>query len=293
MPTFQYATLREEDALRQLDKAEAALGRKLTLTVIIDPESPEYNKFSNLADIIRAKGHSVSISPPIPDDVGLQRLVIPEQKKKEVYALFNEKHGQGLRTVVCGSFRRHLKDVQRAMSKFRELEVNVLSPTKPQIIEELDDKNHSFTILEGDSEYTKSKKIYAKDSRYEQSILHHLIGSRTPRTSFEIGIAYADGRIHPKDILGLGFQNDLRWQIENRHCEQIKGAHFVWVSNPDGYIGNSAAFELGFAHGLGKRIISETPPTKGIFRLYVQVAESLEEAVAIMKYTNTQRHHVR
>jgi len=33
-------------------------------------------------------------------------------------------------------------------------------------------------------------------------------------------------------------------------------------------------------------IISETPPTKGIFRLYVQVAKNLEEAVAIMKYAN-------
>lgn len=286
MPAFQYTITREEDAVKQLDKAEAALRRKLSLTMIVDPESPEYARFCGLAGIVRAKGHSVSISPPIPDDVGLQQLLIPEHKQKEVYALFDEQHGQGLRTVVCGSFRRHLKDVRRAMSKFRELEVQVLSPTKPQIIDELEDNNHEFAILEGDSEYKKSKKPHAKDFRYEQSILHYLIGSRTPRTSFEIGIAYAYGRILPKDILRLGFQNDLRWQIESRHCEQIKGAHFVWVSNPDGYIGNSAAFELGFAHGLGKRIISETPPTKGIFRLYVQVAKNLEEAVAIMKYAN-------
>ena len=289
MPISKRAIVREEDALKQLDKAEAALGRKLTLSVIVDPESQEYARFCRLADGVRKKGHRVSISPPIPDDVGLQQLLIPEYKKKEVYALFDEKHGQGLRTVVCGSFRRHLKDVQRAMLKFGELEVQVLSPTKPQIIEELEDTNHGFTILEGDSEYKKSKKAHAKDFRYEQSILHYLIGSRTPRTSFEIGIAYAYGRILPKDILRLGFQNDLRWQIESRHCEQIKGAHFVWVSNPDGYIGNSAAFELGFAHGLEKSIISETPPIKGIFRLYVQVATNLEEAVAIMKYTNTLR----
>jgi len=287
MPAFKYTVMREEYALRELDKAEAALGRKLSLTITVDPESSEYARFCRLADSVRAKGHGVSISPPIPDDVDLQQLLIPERKKKGVYALFDEKHGQGLRTVVCGSFRRHLKYVQRAMSRFRELEVQVLSPTKPQIIEELEDTDHSFAILEGDSEYKKSKKTRVKDSRYEQSILHHLIGSRTPRTSFEIGIAYADGRIPSKDILEIGFQNDLRWQIESRHCEQIKGAHFIWVSNPDGYIGNSAAFELGFAHGLGKMIISETPPTKGIFRLYVRVANNLEEAVAIMKYANT------
>src|SRR3989344_8547756 len=100
MPAFQYTITREEDAVKQLDKAEAALGRKLSLTMIVDPESPEYARFCGLAGIVRAKGHGVSISPPIPDDVDLQQLLIPERKKKGVYALFDEKHGQGLRTVV-------------------------------------------------------------------------------------------------------------------------------------------------------------------------------------------------
>ncbi len=41
------------------------------------------------------------------------------------------------------------------------------------------------------------------------------------------------------------------------NCKQ---ADIIYVYNKDGYIGLSTAFEVGYAKGLGKRIICHEPP---------------------------------
>ena len=271
----------EQHILKGIEKSGLASPR---VAIIVDPDkSAEYKQANDFTATLRLRGCRVSITPKIPDDSS----IICELKifnYKDIYDIFDEHHGTGLRTVVCGSFKRNFKDIQSAMAKFAELEVRVLSPTEPEIIEEIDDSDHDFAILEGDKEYETAGKRKALHSETYQSILYFLIGSRTPRTSFEVGMAYADGKIPLRQLVKWGFQNDLRWQIEQRHCEKILESHFVWVSCPDGYIGNSTAFELGFAHANKKLILSNTPPSRGIFRLYTYVTKSIEEAVAVEKY---------
>lgn len=43
---------------------------------------------------------------------------------------------------------------------------------------------------------------------------------------------------------------------EDAHLEAIRNSDFVWIINTDGHLGKSLAFEMGFAHSLGKRIFS-------------------------------------
>ncbi|AHB42571.1 MazG protein [Candidatus Saccharibacteria bacterium RAAC3_TM7_1] len=46
--------------------------------------------------------------------------------------------------------------------------------------------------------------------------------------------------------------------IEENHLDAIRRASFVWLFAPDGYVGTSAAFEVGFAHALGVPIYTDS-----------------------------------
>ncbi len=48
--------------------------------------------------------------------------------------------------------------------------------------------------------------------------------------------------------------------IEQRHLAAMRQAHFVWLHSPAGYVGRSAAMELGYAHALGLPIFTRTLP---------------------------------
>ena len=52
------------------------------------------------------------------------------------------------------------------------------------------------------------------------------------------------------------------YEIERFHLRAIKQSDFVWLYDPDGYIGLSGAFELGFAHSLGKTIFAFEQPSE-------------------------------
>jgi nucleoside 2-deoxyribosyltransferase len=43
---------------------------------------------------------------------------------------------------------------------------------------------------------------------------------------------------------------DKKW-TEDRHIEALRHSDFMWIINPDGYLGLSTAFEMGFARALG------------------------------------------
>lgn len=49
--------------------------------------------------------------------------------------------------------------------------------------------------------------------------------------------------------------------IEDRHLEALKSADFVWLHAPDGYVGVSAAMELGQARALGIPVFATELPT--------------------------------
>ena len=65
--------------------------------------------------------------------------------------------------------------------------------------------------------------------------------------------------INPGEEFAL-LETDLkslsRKQLEDRHLEAIANSDFVYLVNPNGYIGNSATFEIGYAHGCNKPIYS-------------------------------------
>jgi NTP pyrophosphatase (non-canonical NTP hydrolase) len=59
--------------------------------------------------------------------------------------------------------------------------------------------------------------------------------------------------------------------IERRHLEAIRQADFVWLFAPDGYVGSSAAMEVGFAHAAGIPVLTDQLPTDDAMASLVQV----------------------
>ncbi len=45
-------------------------------------------------------------------------------------------------------------------------------------------------------------------------------------------------------------------QLEDRHLAAIADSDFLYIVNPNGYVGNSVKFEMGYAHGHNKPIYS-------------------------------------
>ncbi len=48
--------------------------------------------------------------------------------------------------------------------------------------------------------------------------------------------------------------------VERHHLEAMRAADLVWLHCPDGYVGSSAAMELGFARALGVRVFARQRP---------------------------------
>ena len=69
--------------------------------------------------------------------------------------------------------------------------------------------------------------------------------------------------------------------VEDRHLAAITQSDFIWLVNPDGYVGPSAAFELGFAIASSVPVYSDTRPSDLTMRLYVRLAESIDQAITI------------
>jgi NTP pyrophosphatase (non-canonical NTP hydrolase) len=72
---------------------------------------------------------------------------------------------------------------------------------------------------------------------------------------------------------------DSESDVEQRHLDALVNADFVWLHAPDGYIGSSAAFELGHAKSLGIPIFSDTSPAEDIYKAWVTVVASPGEVV--------------
>jgi NTP pyrophosphatase (non-canonical NTP hydrolase) len=77
--------------------------------------------------------------------------------------------------------------------------------------------------------------------------------------------------------------------VERRHLEALQQADFVWLHAPDGYVGASAALELGVAHALGIPTFSQSQPVDSVLRDFVEAVENVEEAVntAVSRGTHT------
>jgi hypothetical protein len=71
--------------------------------------------------------------------------------------------------------------------------------------------------------------------------------------------------------------------VQDRHLESIRASSFLWLVCPDGYVGQSASMELGFAAAIGIPIYSTHMPSDLTLRQYVTVIPSLSEAVRLAK----------
>jgi hypothetical protein len=67
--------------------------------------------------------------------------------------------------------------------------------------------------------------------------------------------------------------------VQDRHLESIRAANFLWLVCPDGYVGQSASMEVGFAAAVGVPIFATYAPGDLTLREYVTVVPSLSEAL--------------
>jgi hypothetical protein len=67
--------------------------------------------------------------------------------------------------------------------------------------------------------------------------------------------------------------------VEDRHLSAISASDFLWLVSPDGYIGTSAALEVGYAVALKIPVFSANIPVDLTFRRYVIVTTSLSQAI--------------
>jgi hypothetical protein len=71
--------------------------------------------------------------------------------------------------------------------------------------------------------------------------------------------------------------------VQDRHLSAITQSDFLWLVAPDGYIGQSASLELGFAIAYGTPIYCEVLPPDLTLRQYVVQVKDIKEAVRIIK----------
>ena len=70
--------------------------------------------------------------------------------------------------------------------------------------------------------------------------------------------------------------------VQDRHLECIRGADFVWLVCPDGYVGQSASMEIGFAAAVGVPILATREPSDLTLRQYVSAISGVAEAVRLI-----------
>jgi hypothetical protein len=77
--------------------------------------------------------------------------------------------------------------------------------------------------------------------------------------------------------------------VQDRHLESIRAADFLWLVCPDGYVGQSASMEVGFAAAVGVPMFATQAPSDLTLRQYVDVLPTLAAAVSMIKTHPRQR----
>jgi NTP pyrophosphatase (non-canonical NTP hydrolase) len=69
--------------------------------------------------------------------------------------------------------------------------------------------------------------------------------------------------------------------VEQRHLEALEQADFIWLHAPEGYVGASAALELGVAHALGIPVFGRDYPRDVTLRRFSEPVKSIEQALLL------------
>jgi nucleoside 2-deoxyribosyltransferase len=67
--------------------------------------------------------------------------------------------------------------------------------------------------------------------------------------------------------------------VQDRHLAAIQASDFLWLVCPDGYVGQSASLEVGYAVARGIPVWAKDAPNDLTLRQYVGVLSSCAEAV--------------
>jgi len=79
--------------------------------------------------------------------------------------------------------------------------------------------------------------------------------------------------------------------VQDRHLESIRAADFLWLVCPDGYLGQSASMEVGFAAAAGVPIFSSHAPSDLTLRQYVTIVPTLAEALRMVAASSRTRRN--
>jgi hypothetical protein len=77
--------------------------------------------------------------------------------------------------------------------------------------------------------------------------------------------------------------------VQDRHIESIRASSFLWLIAPDGYVGQSAAMEMGFAVANQVPIFSTCLPFDLTLRQYVRLTSNLAEALTLLEGRSLRR----
>ena len=77
-----------------------------------------------------------------------------------------------------------------------------------------------------------------------------------------------------------GEERETPENIEARHLAAIQKANFVWLHTPEGYVGPTAALEVGFANAIGVPVYAKESPKDKILQSFVRVVSSPIELVS-------------
>jgi hypothetical protein len=78
--------------------------------------------------------------------------------------------------------------------------------------------------------------------------------------------------------------------VQDRHLESIRAANFLWLVCPDGYVGQSASQELGYAIAVGVPILAARAPNDLTLQQYVKVVPTIAAAVRMIAASPRRRH---
>lgn len=71
--------------------------------------------------------------------------------------------------------------------------------------------------------------------------------------------------------------------VQDRHLESVRASDFLWLVCPDGYVGQSASMEIGFAAAVGTPVFSTGHPEDLTLAHYVHPVDSLSSAVNVIR----------
>lgn len=81
-----------------------------------------------------------------------------------------------------------------------------------------------------------------------------------------------------------GEETQTAERLELKHLDAIERARLVWLHAPEGYVGPTAALELGFAKASGIPVFATCAPVDEAFRSFVKVVVSPEDVFIDVTY---------